>query len=354
MKAKEKEMFVRFIMCAIVSTAVGIKVTIPQKVYEVARGDNVTLPCTFEPIKADNPVVVVSWSFLSDKPGVKGTPVATYYHSVSLLDIAPGYETKVTMRKDIAGRSVDLLLTQVTLAENKVFECEVKIPNDDGGNLAATTRLVVLVAPSPPVCNIKGTPEYGNNINLTCISEEGSPTPTYSWKRHNTQNQPAPFPPKATDKNGHLSLFNVTVETSGYYVCTSVNKIRAASCNLTLAVVPPSMNIGSTAGIIGGCVAALLVIGIIVYCCCCRKKAQPEEFAMGAKEEVEYHDKEPLDNEGTYRDEEREVRSNSTDHNRERIEDPQDQNEERRTGVLMKHTPDRGRGREVFFTPAQG
>lgn len=37
---------------------------------------------------------------------------------------------------------------------------------------------------------------------------------------------------------GVLSLFNISKETSGFYICTSSNKIRSATCNLTLAVMP--------------------------------------------------------------------------------------------------------------------
>lgn len=37
---------------------------------------------------------------------------------------------------------------------------------------------------------------------------------------------------------GVLSLFNISTETSGYYICTSSNKIQSASCNLTLSVMP--------------------------------------------------------------------------------------------------------------------
>ena len=42
-----------------------------------------------------------------------------------------------------------------------------------------------------------------------------------------------------------------------------------------------SMNIGSTAGIIGGVVAALILLIVVIYCCCCRKKNKEEEYAMG-------------------------------------------------------------------------
>lgn len=39
-------------------------------------------------------------------------------------------------------------------------------------------------------------------------------------------------------EDGVLSLFNITRETSGYYICTSQNQIGSASCNFTLAVMP--------------------------------------------------------------------------------------------------------------------
>ncbi|KAG9348827.1 hypothetical protein JZ751_029144 [Albula glossodonta] len=251
---------VGFIICSILSAAMGIEVSIPKKEYEVARGDDVTLPCRFETTQQNPPVIVIIWSALSEQAGVKGKPVATYYHPAGPLDIPPAYEGKATMKKDVAGGNVDLFLKKVSMDENRVFECEVKIPKDDEGVISATTRLVVL-------------------------------------------------------ENGHLSLYNVSMDTSGFYLCTSTNKIRSASCNVTLSVMPPSMNIGSTALIIGVCVAALLVI-IIIAVCCYRKRKQKKlaaEYAMGEVEE-EYRDKEPMENE-------RNDRNNKLDDRMERIED---------------------------------
>lgn len=54
------------------------------------------------------------------------------------------------------------------------------------------------VAPSRPICNIQGRAEYFHNITLTCMSEEGSPGPTYDWKSYSVDNSPRQLPPKAT------------------------------------------------------------------------------------------------------------------------------------------------------------
>ncbi|XP_042349133.1 cell surface A33 antigen-like [Plectropomus leopardus] len=279
------------LLCLVLSGVGAINVNIPKEMYEYARGDNITLPCTFQP-KATNPsLVIITWSSEAAAANAKENTIATYF-STGTTDISSQYEGRASLDVDVPTGKADLRLSSITLAENKVFECRVQIPGDDEGKPADTARVVVLVAPSKPICKIEGKAEYGQNINLTCKSEEGSPPPTYKWESRDVRNIPRVPDPRTTDKGGILSLFNISKEASGFYICTSANKIRSATCNVTLAVMPPSMNIGSTAGIIGGVVAALIVLIIIIYCCCCRKKEKKEEYAMGVRE-GEYSDKEP-------------------------------------------------------------
>ncbi|XP_057187684.1 cell surface A33 antigen-like [Triplophysa rosa] len=140
---------------------------------------------------------------------------------------------------------------------------------------------ISVVAPSTPICKIVGVAEYGQNINLTCFSEKGTPKPIYKWQSHDVNNLPRANPPKTTDQNGILSLYNISKDTSGFYICTSTNEIRSAKCNLTLAVMQPSMNMASTFGILGAVAAAVIILGVIIFFCCCRKKNKPEEYAMG-------------------------------------------------------------------------
>lgn len=56
-----------------------------------------------------------------------------------------------------------------------------------------------IVAPSVPVCAIQGKAQYGQNINLTCKSEEGSPPPTYKWEGRDVRNMPRPRDPRTTE-----------------------------------------------------------------------------------------------------------------------------------------------------------
>ncbi|MEQ2296973.1 hypothetical protein AMECASPLE_030033, partial [Ameca splendens] len=222
--------------------------------------------------------------------------ILTYYHTDNSTDITAKYENRASVDVNINGASgkADLKLSSVTAEDNKRFECRVQIPKDDKGKLVDTARLTVLVAPSKPICEIQGTAEYGQNINLTCYSKEGSPTPTYKWDSRDVSNMPRVADPRTTDKGGILSLYNISKDTSGYYTCTSSNKIRSASCNITLSVMPPSLKISSTAIIaVAIAIAVLILFIIIIYCCCCRKKNKDEEYAMGVHE-GEYENTEPL------------------------------------------------------------
>ncbi|XP_028847159.1 cell surface A33 antigen [Denticeps clupeoides] len=277
---------------SVVSITSGIHVELQKPVYEVAKGDPVTLTCEFKSAKPNNPLVIITWTGDHDDPKEPHISIATYYSS-GQLDIFPDYRDKVKIETDVSRGVSTLTFSQVTPLENRIFQCKVQIPGDDVGQPSDTTQLVVLIAPSPPICKVLGTAEYGHDISLTCMSEEGSPTPTYKWQSYDVKNIPRPFPPKTTEKDGVLSLFNVSMETSGYYICTSANKIRSVTCNLTLSTMPTTMKFGATLGILGGCVAGVVVLIILIYCCCCRKKKEPE-YTMAEPEVVEFQEKPPL------------------------------------------------------------
>ncbi|XP_065107458.1 V-set and immunoglobulin domain-containing protein 2 [Paramisgurnus dabryanus] len=283
-----KLIFCSLYLISVMSTAFGLEVKMSEASLEVARGDDVTLTCNFKPKNPDNSLIIITW--MGDDDGtLPKVVIGTYYSEKNLVDIGSQYQGKASIETNLITRQSMLTLKQVSSKESRPIRCYVQIPMDNEGQTADTTLLLVQVPPSQPICKIVGTPEYGNNISLTCFSEEGSPTPTYKWERYDVKNAPRPFPPKTTEKDGVLSLFNASMEMSGFYVCLSSNKVGSAKCNLTLSVMPPSMNLASTIGIIGGCVAGIVLL-IIVICCCCRKRKQkPEEIHMGTPE-VEFHD----------------------------------------------------------------
>ncbi|XP_030614047.1 cell surface A33 antigen-like [Archocentrus centrarchus] len=292
----DKKIFSFGLLCLVLSGVGAIQVTIPQSLYEFARGDNMILPCSFTPKNPIGPkqIVVIMWSALS--PDVDPQSILTYYYNPDpSLDIDSGYEGRASLDVNVLQGKADLKLLSLTLADNKTYECHVQIQGDSTGKPVAITRVMVLVAPSPPICKIQGTAEYGQDITLSCASAEGSPAPTYKWDRRNVQNISVPQDPKTTDKGGILSLYNISSDTSGLYICTSANKIRSGTCSLTLSVMPSSMTIG----IIGRAVTFLSFLIVVIFCFF-RKNRNEKKYAMGACEKVQYHTKE-LDKNGESR-----------------------------------------------------
>ncbi|NWU91569.1 GPA33 protein, partial [Upupa epops] len=183
-----------------------------------------------------------------------------------------GYENRLHFTGDISKGDISITINEVTMKDNGTYACSVRLRNDPPRQ-TAILALFVLVAPSKPECNILGTPEYGETINLTCVSHEGSPKPDYTWQSFNVQNQPRPL---QTTEGQQITLKNISADTSGFYICTSTNIVGKEFCNMTVSVVPPSMNIALYAGIIGGAIAAIIVIGVLAYCCCCRESKEKE------------------------------------------------------------------------------
>lgn len=168
--------------CSALSVAMGIKVRFQQTEYEVARGDPVAMTCTFQTVKPNSDVIVVTWSADADDPTepqvTQHKHYGTYFMTVILIptctfgdwkiisfifilcfqiaigtyfypktvDINTDYEGRVTMANDVkATPGVSTLsFSSVTMNENRVFQCSVQIPGDNDGEPSDTTRLVVL------------------------------------------------------------------------------------------------------------------------------------------------------------------------------------------------------------------
>ncbi|XP_014837018.1 cell surface A33 antigen-like isoform X2 [Poecilia latipinna] len=237
----EKRTSVIAFFCVVWSAVAAIQVDIPQDQYEFARGDNITLPCKFQSALSSLKLAIISWT-------AGETVILTHYHPAGVTNINPKYQGRVSVDVNINGGTgkADLKLSSITMADNNEIRCLVLIPNDDEGKPADAATLTVLVGPSPPICKVQGKAEYGQNINLTCYSEEGSPPLSYKWESRDVKNTPRTLT-SGTDR-GILSLSDISKETSGFYICTSSNNISSATCNISLAVNPPNMDIDSPAG----------------------------------------------------------------------------------------------------------
>ncbi|XP_068126934.1 cell surface A33 antigen isoform X2 [Hyperolius riggenbachi] len=274
-------------MDTVLAAVTAINVQTPQKVVESARGKSAKLPCSYQTTAANTNGGSAIWRKLADDTEV----IAAFFGNVNHSDSA--YEGRVSFTGNVFTNDASILIEQLAMSDNGTYQCEITIPVDRTGTRQAKMDLIVLVAPSKPDCAIVGSAEYGQVIKLTCSSREGSPVPAYAWKSFTPQDVNRPLPQTAVIEGGELTLKNISADTSGFFICTSTNKVGSEFCNITLAVMPPSMNIALYAGVIGGSLAGIIVIGIIAYCCCCRNRDEKDDYEMADREEEEEPDQQP-------------------------------------------------------------
>ncbi|XP_015675608.1 cell surface A33 antigen [Protobothrops mucrosquamatus] len=258
------------IICAVVAAVHAVSGSGSSKAVQGIRGENTTLPCTFK-IASTETINYISWKGRSLGNNIIGE-FARKLSNGSELYRAP-YPGRVRFSNNFKNGDARITLNNVTMQDNGTYECLIEI-KDVFPSRSVDVELLVLVRPSSPVCNIIGNPEYGQNINLTCNSVEGSPKPDYTWQSYDVQNQTRPL--QGIALGGVLMLNNISINTTGYYICVSQNIVGENKCNITVAIRPPSMNIALYAGIVGGILAAIIIISVLVYCCCCRKSKNPE------------------------------------------------------------------------------
>ncbi|XP_069616698.1 cell surface A33 antigen [Ranitomeya imitator] len=267
-------------LCTVLIAVGAITVQAPQKVVEAARGKSAKLQCQYQTTVTDFSGSSIFWKKIPEE-----TVALAFLGSRNQSD--DQYKDRVSFTGSFKTNDASIVIDQLRMDDNGTYQCEVQIPDDFKGTRSVKIDLVVLVAPSKPVCGIVGTTEYGQTIKLTCNSEEGSPVPNYSWKSYTPQDVERALPQTAVIEKGELTLKNISMESSGFFLCTSTNKIGTDFCNITLAVTPPSMNIALYAGVIGGSLLGIIAIGVIAYCCCCRDRDDKEDYEMADREEEE-------------------------------------------------------------------
>ncbi|XP_032660731.1 cell surface A33 antigen [Chelonoidis abingdonii] len=268
-----------FMLSVVLVTAQALTVNTRVKEVKVAQGTNATLPCEFQTSATPSNADFVTWSKMPQEEIV----VTRYFDGI--VYASQSYEGRLQFPSTPV-TDVSITLRGVTMADNGTYRCTVQL-REELPSASAKIDLLVLVAPSKPECKVTGTSEYGQTINLTCNSELGSPKPEYTWQSFSVLNQPRPL---VSASGPQITLKNVSADTSGFYICTATNSVGQEFCNMTVSILPPSMNIALYAGVIGGIVAAIIVIGILAYCCCCRGSKDNDyemtETEDGGKEPV--------------------------------------------------------------------
>ncbi|RVE74345.1 hypothetical protein OJAV_G00021090 [Oryzias javanicus] len=200
----ESSMLTFVLLCVVWSNVAAIDVKIPEQVYEALNGSDTTIPCKFETTIENPQSGVISWFRRDLNSTTRNELIVTYYYPDKSFDVAENVDTKgFAIDADFLKGKADLVIKDVEQEDNMIFECRVQIRGDNDGTNSNSATLVVLVAPSTPVCEVQGNPKNGEDIKLTCVSEEASPPAEYKWESLDAENNPRALEPNSTDNGSH-------------------------------------------------------------------------------------------------------------------------------------------------------
>ncbi|XP_078726330.1 uncharacterized protein LOC144943037 [Lampetra fluviatilis] len=269
----------------------GLTVTMASSDLEAARDGEITLPCTYTSTVPDRTNLYISWAKEEDKSDKmvivylgKQTSVSDEY-----------FVGRVSFAGDYLVNNAGIKITKLRNEDNGVYKCSVtNMPGTDNGHI----NLIVLVAPTKPVFSLEGKAEFYHDVKLVCRCDEGSPPPSFSWRRLDANGISVALPVGSVDDPaaGTLLLKNLTLQSSGTYECTAKNKVGTVVTNGTLSVTYPQTNAMMYGIIIGaGLLGFLILTGIIIYCVRRRNRKRREEEGYYSDGEYEMEGQEDRD-----------------------------------------------------------
>uniref|UniRef100_A0A3Q3G198 Immunoglobulin superfamily member 11 n=1 Tax=Labrus bergylta TaxID=56723 RepID=A0A3Q3G198_9LABR len=186
------------------------------------------------------------------------------YQGGQVFSLANHLNGRVGFVATMPSTSASIFINNTQLSDTGTYQCLVNNLPDRGGRNIGVIGLTVLVPPSMPSCRIQGTLDVGSDIMLICSSEEGIPTPSYSWEKLDALPK-LPHNAMQDQMQGTVTLRNVSTSTSGLYQCTSSNAIGKSNCLLNLQVVAPQpQSVGLIAGTIATGVLAVIICSLLV------------------------------------------------------------------------------------------
>uniref|UniRef100_A0A673A4P6 Immunoglobulin superfamily member 11 n=1 Tax=Sphaeramia orbicularis TaxID=375764 RepID=A0A673A4P6_9TELE len=213
--------------------APALDVTVSQSSIQVARGQAAILPCSFTTSAALTNLNII-WMVIPLSNANQPEQVIIYQGG-QVFSLANHLNGRVGFVATMPSTSASIFINNTQLSDTGTYQCLVNNLPDRGGRNIGVIGLTVLVPPSVPACRIQGTLDVGSDIMLICSSEEGIPTPSYSWEKLDALPK-LPHNAMQDQMQGTVTLRNISTSTSGLYQCTSSNAIGKSTCLLNLQV----------------------------------------------------------------------------------------------------------------------
>ncbi|KAG8141450.1 hypothetical protein E2320_007072, partial [Naja naja] len=210
-----------------------LEVEVGQTSVTVIQGQQAILPVWYTSTSFSAPFV--TWH--RERPGERFQILAFMYETTKVED--PDLKQRLGFLFRVPFHNVSLVINNTREMDSGQYMCTVNVPDDStvNGRNIGLVNLTVLVPPSPPKCQIRGSAQVGGNVTMSCKSAFGKPVPVYHWQRTEPSTQFF-FAPTQDTKKGMLTLTNLTVDMSGLYLCNASSIAGHSNCTLNLEVHP--------------------------------------------------------------------------------------------------------------------
>ncbi|XP_030060938.1 immunoglobulin superfamily member 11 [Microcaecilia unicolor] len=244
-----------------VSAVNALEVSVSSPSIQVARGQTAVLPCTFITSAALTNLNVI-W-MVTPLSNANQPEQVIIYQGGQVFSGAAQFNGRVGFARTMPSTSASIYINSTQLSDTGTYQCLVNNVPDRGGRNIGVIGLTVLVPPSAPLCRVQGSLDIGSDVTLICGSEEGTPRPTYLWKKLDSAPR---LPPAAMQDQvqGTVTLRNISMVSSGVYQCMASNAIGSSTCLLDLQVIlPQHQNVGLITGAIATGAVVLIVCIIL-------------------------------------------------------------------------------------------
>uniref|UniRef100_A0A673A2U6 Immunoglobulin superfamily member 11 n=1 Tax=Sphaeramia orbicularis TaxID=375764 RepID=A0A673A2U6_9TELE len=218
--------------------APALDVTVSQSSIQVARGQAAILPCSFTTSAALTNLNII-WMVIPLSNANQPEQVIIYQGG-QVFSLANHLNGRVGFVATMPSTSASIFINNTQLSDTGTYQCLVNNLPDRGGRNIGVIGLTVLVPPSVPACRIQGTLDVGSDIMLICSSEEGIPTPSYSWEKLDALPK-LPHNAMQDQMQGTVTLRNIRLSLSSLYLSAaqpqSVGLIAGTIATGVLAVI---------------------------------------------------------------------------------------------------------------------
>ncbi|KAM7397706.1 hypothetical protein PAMA_005837 [Pampus argenteus] len=248
------------VLIGIIGCVELITVTTPQKYINVTTGESVQLQCNFVTTEATTRLTI-QWDFVSSSSLY---PQQIYYYQGGDVYISKSYKSRF-QPPPAPTKNASVIISNMQPSDTGVYTCQVHNLPDVSGQSEANIIVNVLETPSVPYCGVHGDVGSGHLVTLTCHSERGSPTPTYTWTRLDQTKTRRPVLGR-TSSTGILEIRNISEFEFGEYQCKATNVVGFSTCTVELNVeVKDGVIAGAVIGALLGCLLIILVVWFIAH-----------------------------------------------------------------------------------------